>query len=740
MRNIIMTKPFIYFGTAIIITLFAANQPGFIFATAVFFAALTAAVILFFFRDKNRYTTIAFICTLAVFTSSASFCTRMVTDYLPAKSYCSDSLQTLSGRLIAYEQAYGNYYYTVDNVCFNGKATDITVRIHSKNTVNAEIDDTLTVTAATVYELGKSTGNTGSYKADGIYIGAYTTDIISVTPAEKHSVNYYLNEIRLYINNSLSALKNETITAVAVALLTGDTSSLDDSVIMNFRNSGISHLFAVSGFHLSFWTAGLTMLCDRLFKKKTKASAVVSIIFVLFFITLTGFTKSVIRSGIMMIIVLGGRLINRNSDSVNSLFFALSVILLINPFAVMSISLQLSALATLGIIILSAPTMQIANNISKPVSNPILKNALTVIITTLFISVAAGIFTMPVSAISLGNISLWAPVTNLLCLSAAQLIMILSAFSVLLSPVAALSKPLLIPVALLSKYILKVTEAIAKTEYSTVDTSSSTAKTVYIIATAVIFITIYIYRKNSQKLKNIMIASYSVIIAISLITATVQKSIIKITVPDTGNGTAIILNTGGKDIIIGCGGNQHKEYIFTSSADTNTMRYDILLIPRQNDTESSYMSTALDRYTFDYCIHPFTDKNIINSLHFPKNSYATDKCVINLDENCKLLYINNDRFTGARLESDGFTCTIIFKPGVDFSYIDSSWSKGNLLITRQSLPDADLSGFDNIIITSSSEKAYTQSNIYSTKHSGQITYSVYPFAFTTISEENNDFK
>ena len=77
-------------------------------------------------------------------------------------------------------------------------------------------------------------------------------------------------------------------------------------------------------------------------------SAACSMGFVLFFMGLAGFSPSVTRAGIMMLLYLGGFLLRREPDSLNSLGLAALVILFANPFAAADLGMLLSFSATAG--------------------------------------------------------------------------------------------------------------------------------------------------------------------------------------------------------------------------------------------------------------------------------------------------------------------------------------------------------------------------------------------------------
>ena len=86
----------------------------------------------------------------------------------------------------------------------------------------------------------------------------------------------------------------------------GDISEIDEEVIKNFKDSSIYHILAVSGTHVGFVIMGITILFDKLNVSKSKISAI-STIFLVTFMALSGFTPSVVRAGIMSIVLLMSR-------------------------------------------------------------------------------------------------------------------------------------------------------------------------------------------------------------------------------------------------------------------------------------------------------------------------------------------------------------------------------------------------------------------------------------------------
>ena len=103
-------------------------------------------------------------------------------------------------------------------------------------------------------------------------------------------------------------------------------------------------------------------------------------------------------------------------------------------------------------------------------------------------------------------------------------------------------------------------------------------------------------------------------------------------------------------------------------------------------------------------------------------------------------YIDNEDISGARITYGAFACTVFFRPTVNTRAVPDDWLKGNLLITRKSIPNIDVSGFENIIVSTDSNVIYDNANIYSTNVSGNITYTLYESGKSAVKEEKHDYK
>ena len=157
------------------------------------------------------------------------------------------------------------------------------------------------------------------------------------------------------------------------AIIFGDRNNLDKKVRNAFYKSGVSRLFAVSGFHFSLMTKILYNFL-RFIRVKSKISRIICILFITFYSFIVGFHPSSIRASIMIVLYFISRILFLKSDSVNSLGVSLLIILLVNPNSSLDVGLFLSFVSSLSIILFSGKTSKfIMEKLKVPNNLPVLR-------------------------------------------------------------------------------------------------------------------------------------------------------------------------------------------------------------------------------------------------------------------------------------------------------------------------------------------------------------------------------
>lgn len=147
--------------------------------------------------------------------------------------------------------------------------------------------------------------------------------------------------------------------AIAAALVTGDRAAIPEPVRVYFVDSGLAHVLAISGLHLTI-VAGLVFFVVRrclalipgiaLKYPIKKWAAFLTILMTFVYLGISGFGLPAQRSTIMTTAVMVAIIIDRTAISMRSVCLAATFILLIIPEAILSPSFQLSFAAVVGLI------------------------------------------------------------------------------------------------------------------------------------------------------------------------------------------------------------------------------------------------------------------------------------------------------------------------------------------------------------------------------------------------------
>ncbi len=224
-----------------------------------------------------------------------------------------------------------------------------------------------------------------------------------------------LIKIMLDIKNSIkiqmARLWPEPDNSLMAGILYGSRSGLPQEMVDNFSRTGVSHITAVSGYNVTIIAIALNsvLIYFGLFRRQ---SFWVLVSLILAFVFFTGASASVVRAGIMAIIVLVSGHIGRLSAISKVLVYAVVTMLAINPYLlVWDAGFQLSFLSTLGLVYLS-PIFQYYVDKKIKINNSFLASGVEVFITT----IAAIITTLPLIMYQFGRVSIVAPVVNMLIL------------------------------------------------------------------------------------------------------------------------------------------------------------------------------------------------------------------------------------------------------------------------------------------------------------------------------------
>lgn len=158
-------------------------------------------------------------------------------------------------------------------------------------------------------------------------------------------------------SNPFIKLKNRVIKHVnsykdstyLYAFILGKTELISDEVLTSYRENGISHLFALSGLHVSIFSSILLFILKKL-RFKEILNYVIIFIFLLLFSFITGFSPSILRATLLFFLLGINKVFYLNIRILDILYLVFIILVIINPFIIYNLSFILSFTAAFFLI------------------------------------------------------------------------------------------------------------------------------------------------------------------------------------------------------------------------------------------------------------------------------------------------------------------------------------------------------------------------------------------------------
>lgn len=456
----------------------------------------------------------------------------------------------------SYETKYG---CAVDGVVTIGGKPYL-VRAYLKDDMDLEIDHTVTGTFRLRLTTAGGAEDALYHQGKGIFFLAYQAEDCDIGRTSQSSLLDYPAIWREELKTAMDASFPEDAAAFCKALLLGDKTGLDYQTMTDFRVSGVSHIIAVSGLHISILFGAVYLLSGR----KRVLTALIGIPAVILFAAVAGFTPSVTRACLMQILVMLAMLLDREYDPLTALSFAGLVMLIFNPLVITSVSFQLSFGCMIGIFLFSEKIRLYLMD-AKRLGRWSGKFARWLAV-SVSVSLSAQIFTVPLAAIYFGSVSLVGVVTNLLILWVITFIFygvlfVCAVYALRIGIASFLGNVVAWPV----RYVLKVTEILGSMPLSAVYT-----KSIYIVIWLVfVYVLLGIFAFARKKPVAFLCGFGALGLCIALAASWAEPLFdgCRVTVLNVGQGQSILLQSGGKTFLVDCGGD-YSEDAADVAADT----------------------------------------------------------------------------------------------------------------------------------------------------------------------------
>ena len=436
------------------------------------------------------------------------------------------------------------------------------------------------------------------HQSDGIFLLAYVDEEAVVTRSNGLVLEYFGAYLRKKISLLIGQVFPADAISFATALLLGDSSLLDYETDTDFKLSGIRHVIAVSGLHVSILMSVVYLFSGR----RRYLSAIIGIPVLFLFAAVVGFTPSVVRACIMQALMLLALFLNKEYDPPTAMAFAALTMLVINPISIASASLQLSCGCLIGIFLFYERINNHLLNLFKlPKGKTRRAKLINWLCSSVSITLSTMITTTPLSAAYFGTVSILGVLTNLMTLWVISFVF----WGIGLACIAGLiwlpmAKGIAWVVSIPIRYVTWVAKVLAGFSFSAVYTCS-----VYIVVWLIMcYLLILAFLMSKRKYPWLLSGCvvFGLVLAITLSWIERGTNSYRITVFDVGQGQSVLIECADKRYLVDCGGDSDKAAADTVShwlLSKGIMRLDGIFVTHYDDDHAGGVPHLLTNLSVD---------------------------------------------------------------------------------------------------------------------------------------------
>ncbi len=465
---------------------------------------------------------------------------------------------------------------------------------------------------------------------------------------------YYscVGKIKTWYSDVVNTYLPNEIGDIAKAMTIGDKLELSWNTIEKFNYAGVSHILVISGLHLSIWIIGIIKILEK-FLKSSKVIGIAGLTTLFVYSALVGFTPSIVRAGMMVGMVLLGKVFSKPADTINSVGIAVALLLVVNPFAVMSASFWFTVLSTMGLLIL--PNRIIDWVKTRKHTEFIFKNKiLYALLNLVAVSVSISVFTLPIFIVRFEMIPVASLISNLLIVDFALLMMVLTVAAILCHGIHlfAFSRIIFLVVGALGNIIKFLAEKIGMAQWSTMSVSHQYFKYFLVVAITCVCVALLVRKTYKDIVKHMATVLGVVFILLSVYTTYFDYSNPSVDIMFTDDKPIILVNSQGETVMVGIQNDKHFNSIKTMMNSHNKKTPDAVAVCEEK-VDLSYLTTVYNEFgvveTYFYGNSPkmLNFKHSVNVKNFVvgdsvKVDLLSENEIAIASENKKILFLNCD--------------------------------------------------------------------------------------------------
>lgn len=364
-------------------------------------------------------------------------------------------------------------------------------------------------------------------------------------------IQKYIVQFKNYVKKTLRKNLEKDEAELGIGIAIGDRSGISKEIENDFKNSNLTHMLAVSGSHFTYIILAVEYVNKII--KRNKMGKVIMIIVIILFMNLTGNTASVVRSGIMAIMMILASLFHRRVDIWTSMAVAIIFQLISNPYIIFDVGLQLSYGGVIGIVLFNEKLTELFTKYFNKKDSMLKRN----LITAISVTISANIIIIPIMLLNFNTFSFSFVISNLL---AGPLlgIAVIAIFALIFA--SFILDEILSPAWMIINFIIKLLIGIAH-YCANMPLSKIYLPTPNLFLATMFYICLFFIRfpEKIKKVKRLLPSMMIVIIILNLTfpILTSRKKDLSINFIDVGQGDSTLIRVNNKNILIDGGGSSY---------------------------------------------------------------------------------------------------------------------------------------------------------------------------------------